>query len=348
MPASTAPPAELEVLTFLSDPNAQVRQVALQSLVGFSAQTSPQRSLLIGKHTNTDGTPLLGRDGKKVDTIEDLKRLCQDQPITAHDAFSALINLSDSLVVARRIGDPDFLQFLVRYIADPVSLLADLACMLLSNLTKLESVAALLLSLTVPARPLYSFMSADDAEKAIAGMDVDPNDPEFAKKKREADEYTKRLVDQAKQMDQEVPAMARLLDAFEEGATVASQGSSVEAIKKRAQQAAAQSKADADAEAEKPKLARGPDGRPRIERKTNCNFLASVFANVTVIPKGRDWFVTPLSASSAAASASAQAAAAVTKDGIVPPATEYPVARITAFTEHPNLIRRGGVISALK
>lgn len=60
--------------------------------------------------------------------------------------------------------------------------------------------------------------------------------------------------------------------------------------------------------------------------------------------------MTPLSASSAATSATAQAALArgVDGHGTTPAATEYPVARIMAFTEHPNLIRRGGVISTLK
>ena len=82
MPSTTTPPPELEVLTFLSDPNAQVRQVALSNIVGFSAKDSPHRSLLISKHKNRDGSPLLGRDGKEVDTVEDLKRLCQDQPVS--------------------------------------------------------------------------------------------------------------------------------------------------------------------------------------------------------------------------------------------------------------------------
>ncbi len=327
-------------------PNAQVRQVALSSIVGFSAKDSPQRSLLISKHKNRDGSPLLGRDGKEVDTVEDLKRLCQDQPITAHDAFSALINISDSLVLARKIGDKAFLEFLVRYIADPVSLLADLACMLLSNLTKLESICAILLDLQVQARPFYSFMASEEMEGALNGMDVEPNDPEYAAKKAKADEYARKVAEQAKKMDEKVPAMARLLDAFEEGATVASQGSDLEAMKQRAKDAA--TKAESDKEPEK--VERGPDGRPRIKRKTNCNFLASVFANATVLPRGRDWFVTPLSASSSATSAIAQAALArgVDKQGAIPAATEYPVARTMAFTEHPNLIRRGGVISTLK
>lgn len=78
------------MLTFLSDPNAQVRRVALSNIVGFSAKDSPHRSLLISKHKNRDGSPLIGRDGKEVDTVEDLKRLCQDQPVRSHQYCSDL------------------------------------------------------------------------------------------------------------------------------------------------------------------------------------------------------------------------------------------------------------------
>jgi len=74
------------------------------------------------------------------------------------------------------------------------------------------------------------------------------------------------------------------------------------------------------------------------------------------IPAGRQWFVSPLSTSSAAASASAQAVALKDAEeqeqngtsGVAPPANEYPVARIMPFTDHPDLIRRGGVVSCLK
>ena len=81
MPTASDVPAHLELLTFLTDPNAQVRQVALSNLVGYSARTSTQRTLLTDRHKGLDGKALLGRNGKEVDTIEDLKRLCQDQPV---------------------------------------------------------------------------------------------------------------------------------------------------------------------------------------------------------------------------------------------------------------------------
>jgi predicted nucleic acid-binding Zn ribbon protein len=268
--------------------------------------------------------------------------------MTAHDAILALINLSDSLLTARRIGDGPFLTFLVRYIADPVSLLADLACMLLSNLTKLESVGATLLSLRLPSRPFYSFMSTEDANAAMDAMEAEPDDPQYEEKKRKAEQHSLKLKEIAEKGEEEVPALSKLLDAFEEGAEVGgsqSQSATIEEMRTRAREVQQE---NGDEEANRTQI--GSDGRPVIRRKTNCNFLASVFANLTVIPRGRDFFVTPLSASSAAASATAQATAAASAslhNGAIA-AKEYPVARIMVFTEHPDLIRRGGVISSLK
>jgi predicted nucleic acid-binding Zn ribbon protein len=268
--------------------------------------------------------------------------------MTAHDAFSALINLSDSMLVARRIGDAPFATFLVRYIADPVSLLADLACMLLSNLTKLESVGATLLSLRLTSRPFYSFMSSEDANAAIDAMEAEPDDPQYEEKKRKADLHSLKLKEIAEKGEEEVPALSKLLDAFEEGAEVGgnqSQSDTIEGMRNRAREIQ-QEQGD---EGSKKETQIGSDGRPIIKRKTNCNFLASVFANLTVIPKGREFFVTPLSASSAAASATAQAASAsASQNGTALAAKEYPVARIMIYTEHPDLIRRGGIISSLK
>lgn len=84
----------------MSDPNAQVRQVALSNIVGFSDKNSPHRSLLVTKHKNRDGSPLIGRDGKEVDTIEDLKRLCQDQPVSISE-IGAKLRRSDSYCSSR-------------------------------------------------------------------------------------------------------------------------------------------------------------------------------------------------------------------------------------------------------
>ncbi|KAE8214603.1 hypothetical protein CF327_g1982 [Tilletia walkeri] len=354
---------QIELLTFLSDPlNGRIRQVSLEHVVGWTAQGISDRFLLTvppGSHKLPDGKPVLGRDGQPLDSIRDLKALCKDQPLAAHNAFSALINLSDSALTARRIADEEFLAFLVQYLVDPVSLLGDLACMLLSNLTKVEAVASLVLDLQVPTTNYYSFQAAsssnnveDDmdpqeaAEQAARLMDADPSAPNYEELRAEAEAYAKKIkqkFDRAQAQTQKassdtaaeetakagkIPAMHKLLTAFDEGATVASgkgtaDPSTLEAMRARVLEVAKQTSADSGNRKQ-------GASRPVVVRKTNCNFLASVFANVTVLPKGREYFIR---ASPASAVQSANA---------------YPVSRISTYTEHPDLIRRGGVISALK
>lgn len=204
-----------------------------------------------------------------------------------------------------------------------MSLLADLACMLLSNLTKFEPVCARLLNLEVEDRPFYSFLSPLDLQLSLSGMDADPNDPDYEERKRITAEATERLSKSVRVTEAvKMPALIKLLRAFEEGASVESSSASASNMRERI----ADTKRDVD---ERP-VDVNAQGRPEVRRKSNCNFLASVFANVTVLPRGREFFVQPI------------------VDGDKTSADAYPVGRIMVYTEHANLIRRGGVISALK
>ena len=315
-------PATHEVLLFLADANPQVRQLAMANVVSFSVKSHPLRRLLTDPLTYDDGRPVCKANGEPLDVLEQLKALCQDQPLTIHDAFSALINLCDSPSIAARIGDDDFLAFLVTYIGDSVSLLADLACMLLSNLTKFESIASRLLALQVEDRPFYSFLSPLDLQVALSGLDADASQPDYEEKKKAVEAASKRLADSMHaNATEKLPALIKLLRAFEEGATVETSRASDADMRKRIE--AARKEQDQPVEM-------GADGRPQIRRKSTCNFLASVFANVTVLPRGREFFVMPM-------------------QGADPQqADAYPVGRMVVFTEHADLIRRGGVISALK
>ena len=93
----------------------------------------------------------------------------------AHGAFKALVNLSDSSLLTPSLSDPLFLGFLVSYIVvcavrrffsvrifercrlqNPPSVLADLASMLLSNVTGFPMAVNNLLSLEIPLLPLPS------------------------------------------------------------------------------------------------------------------------------------------------------------------------------------------------
>ncbi|SCV68378.1 BQ2448_499 [Microbotryum intermedium] len=124
----------IELLGFLTDPQPQVRRIALASLLPYTAADKRERSLFNQDHY-----------------IEQIATTCADQEFIAHDALSALINLTSSILVADRLAKiPGFLTGLVRMVIDEHALLSDLACMLLSNLSKLEDVSMQLLGLRVP------------------------------------------------------------------------------------------------------------------------------------------------------------------------------------------------------
>jgi hypothetical protein len=74
------------------------------------------------------------------------------------------------------------------------------------------------------------------------------------------------------------------------------------------------------------------DDKLKRSRKGELHFLASVFANLTVSPIGRNFFLEP------------RPADLLNPDGNF----EYPLAKIVVFTEHKDLIRRKGVAATIK
>lgn len=125
-------------------------------------------------------------------------------------------------------------------------------------------------------------MSSKNAQLLIDGMDADPDSPDYENQKRLAKLQEAKIIQEAKREEELVPAMTRLLDAFEEGATSENQQfdtkGGLEEMRKRALETQKRKLEKDDGELEK-----SEDGRPKIKRKSNCNFLASVFANVTVV-----------------------------------------------------------------
>ncbi|BGP28547.1 Protein hgh1 [Rhodotorula toruloides] len=225
----------LELFQFLTDPQAPVRRIALATLLPYTAPDAPERKLFL-------------RDSH----VEQIATMCADNELIAHDAISALINLSSMLEVAQRLHKlPGFVTGLVRLIVDERALLSDLACMLLSNMSKLDSVSRQILGLRVP---VGTKPSAGEGETVAAAED-----------------------------DDEIAALDLLLEVFLRG-----------------------------------------EGK-KYNPNANYDFLASVFANVSLLPQGRAFLL-------------------ATPDRSVEP----PLAKIISFTEHPSTIRRGGVASTIK
>lgn len=123
-----------ELFEFLTSPNPQARHIALKNLIGHTAKGDPKRPIFIPSsfaplpgEAAKESSGLKRKEGAdsdevKTKAIRDFATLCRDQGAIAHDALSALINLSDNLAVARQLATEDFLVWLVSYTA--VSLLA--------------------------------------------------------------------------------------------------------------------------------------------------------------------------------------------------------------------------------
>ncbi|KAJ6568368.1 hypothetical protein DFH09DRAFT_1080741 [Mycena vulgaris] len=266
-----------ELIPFLRDRNPQVRQIALSNLLPQTPKDSPHRNIFF------DGLKSGGlKKPKENDIVRDLKLLCRDQLSVSHDAFRALVNLSDSPMLVATLSEPAFLAFIVSYIVNPQSVLADLAAMLLSNLTASSAACATVLSLDIDIIPEPTFPNSfyPPQSRCATCVAPAPYPPSNARA---------------------TPALPLLIDAFVQGA---------------------ETDESADASA-------------RL-RKGNVHFLASVFANLStasqISPAGRNFFLGP------------RVPNVLEPDG----ALEYPLAKLLVFTEHKDVIRRGGVASTIK
>lgn len=76
-----------ELLPFLADLNPQARQLAMSAVVSFSAKGSAERHLLLEPVRDSNGEVLKTWSGEPLDVLEQIKRLCRDQPVrgVAHD-----------------------------------------------------------------------------------------------------------------------------------------------------------------------------------------------------------------------------------------------------------------------
>ncbi|KAJ1340444.1 hypothetical protein BSLG_004963 [Batrachochytrium salamandrivorans] len=77
--------------------------------------------------------------------VKDLMALTSDEPLTAHDAISALVNLSSDQSIVTIMSDDGFLTSMILHIVLPKNVNADLCCILLNNISKYDVVASQLL-----------------------------------------------------------------------------------------------------------------------------------------------------------------------------------------------------------
>ncbi|KZT25139.1 DUF383-domain-containing protein [Neolentinus lepideus HHB14362 ss-1] len=263
-----------ELLPFLHDRNPQVREIALGSLIGHTAKESPYRKIFLpnsGLQKTQDN-----------EAIRDLKLLCREPTTVAHDAFRALVNLSDSPLLATSLSDPQFLIFITSYILNPQAVLADLAAMLLSNLSASSGVASKLLDLKISVIANYPMPGAYYATQSRCGSCPAPEPYPTGK-------------------NRDVLALPLLLEAFVLSAKLQTE-------------------------------AKTTSGGAKAPEGSQLHFLGSVFANISMSPSGRMFFLTPRPKDAMGTSGD----------------LEYPLAKLLVFTEHPDTIRRGGVASTIK
>ncbi|KAF2133179.1 DNA-binding protein-like protein HGH1 [Dothidotthia symphoricarpi CBS 119687] len=121
-------PTELEDLVeFLHHGNTQIRQAAVEHLVGYS---------------QTD-VPLFKRN--QLEPVKDLKLLVKDYAPIAKNAFTILINISSDTEITKTLAKDDaFLETLLSRITNPKERNANEIAMLLANLAKDDSLQRVL------------------------------------------------------------------------------------------------------------------------------------------------------------------------------------------------------------
>ncbi|WVQ72728.1 hypothetical protein IAR50_002288 [Cryptococcus sp. DSM 104548] len=215
-----------ELFQFLDSQNPSARQLALQNLVGHTPKTAPERHIFIPSSFAGSGAtggglvPNKRKEGTEEDEIKlkalkDLTLLCMDQGTIAHDALSALVNLSDTLAVAKHIAYKDFLVWLVSYTAWTTSPLSPLTSMLLSNITSHPSLIPLLANLTIPLIPLPKSTHYPPYYLPASGSSSSTIHPDF----RDPSLGLPPNAEVGQEPEREVEAIRALVQAFEDGAS---------------------------------------------------------------------------------------------------------------------------------
>ncbi|RPA96497.1 DUF383-domain-containing protein [Choiromyces venosus 120613-1] len=157
-------PTELEELVdFLGSPRPEIRQIALEHLVGYSQ--GPQNSIF-------------KPEGLK--PINNLKVLVNDIAPRAKNALKILVNLSsDPPILTSLVTDTPFLETLLSQITNLSNPNADLISMLLANLAKSDSIQSLITLTRAP--PAKEVSTSDNAMDQLLDLFVKGADKKLNK-----------------------------------------------------------------------------------------------------------------------------------------------------------------------
>ncbi|KAI5452890.1 Protein hgh1 [Naganishia albida] len=299
-----------DLFEFLHSPNPDARQVALSNLVGHTAKgqaarsifipngSTPTKAQLIADENGAQSKSLSQEELFKIGMLEDLKLLCRDQAVIAHDAFSALINLSDTVIIARHLADEPFLTFLISYTCNHTSPLSPLSAMLLSNISAHASITPMIPLLQIPILEMpplpTSFPNAASIPPYYYPLSRSASSTVHPAFRPDMEEKPEKLPS--------VDAVRALVQAFEDGA-----GEGVD------------------------------EGKEGAKRKGGVHFLASVFANISMVKQTRPTLLNPY-----------PAFPKPVDPETFSPEDEPLLTKIVVYTEHKDTIRRGGALGCIK
>ncbi|KAF9114279.1 hypothetical protein BGX27_011257 [Mortierella sp. AM989] len=141
----------------------EVRQIAIHNIVSFTPSTS-------------EFFPIFLKNAKSL--CGDLKTLVKDDTTIAHDALRSLINLSGETVICAELDDQSFIEYLIfKVIISKTNILADLGCMLLSNMCKNTKISTRILNTT--GKPVEGLSTATSAVAQLADVFLKGTDKSY-------------------------------------------------------------------------------------------------------------------------------------------------------------------------
>ncbi|KAL7750683.1 Protein hgh1 [Sorochytrium milnesiophthora] len=280
-----------ELVQFLDNEQDNVRLLASEYIMGMSVGES--RDLVLAP--------------ERIERI--VSRLAlrlKDEPAIAHNAAKCLVNLSSDARAASLLNRPAILNTLIMLVLEPRSVLAELACMLLSNVSQVTECAHGLLKLApiktlhLPAE-LYLVEEMSKADRAKSALRL-----QFVRTSLETILAMPTAVDQ-------------LVEVFNRGLN--------------------------------------ENGERWYNANADFGFLAGVFANLSKTAEGRRFFLEPVVSRFPQSTDKEQLPEAKQEDNGVKaeqtltfsesdPTTA--LTKLLCYTEHPALIRRGGIVSMVK
>ncbi|RSH87013.1 hypothetical protein EHS25_003501 [Saitozyma podzolica] len=293
-----------ELFQFLESPNPTARHLALTNLVGHTPKNAPQRSIFIPSAlagSSSLGGGLVPEKRKAGDDEDEVKiKAIKDLAMLCQDQAMIAHDAVSSLInLSDNLAVAKNLmdrEFLVWLVSYTANTTSPLSPLTSMLLSNLTSHPSLVPVFAALTVPVVPLPGSSHYPPYFLPAAASASSTIHPDFRDPA--YGPPNADVGQEEAREVQAVRALVQAFEEGAG--------EGVK---------------------------DGKGK--RKGECHFLASVFANISMIPATRSLLLTPQPPFPAPSSSHTDH-------------DEPLLAKIVVFTEHPDTIRRGGALGCIK